>query len=102
MGDFAIRWRSYESWVLYESYVSWDALKKALTSAYGPVHDQERCRLNPFALRQASTLSVYVTDFTRLRRQVPDLDELSQTLLFVKGLQYNMKRQVMLIHPQNL
>ena len=84
------------------TYESWDALKKALTSAYGPVHDQERCRLNLFALRQASTLSVYVTDFTRLSLQVPDLDELSRTLLFVKGLRYNLKRQVMLIHPQNL
>ena len=84
------------------TYESWDALKKALTSAYGPVHDQERCRLNLFALRQASTLSAYVTDFTRLSLQVPDLDELSRTLLFVKGLRYNLKRQVILIHPQNL
>ena len=107
--DYAIGYLSGNArlWVISAldggtTYESWDALKKALTSAYGPVHDQERCRLNLFALRQASTLSAYVTDFTRLSLQVPDLDELSRTLLFVKGLRYNLKRQVMLIHPQNL
>ena len=98
---------NYRLWVILAldggtTYESWDALKKALTSAYGPVHDQERCRLNLFTLRQASTPSAYVTDFTRLSLQVPHLDELSQTLLFVKGLRYNLKRQLMLIHPQNL
>ena len=107
--DYAIGYLSGNArlWVISAldggtTYDTWDALKKALTSAYGPVHDQERCRLNLFALRQASMLSAYVTDFTRLSLQVPDLDELSRTLLFFKGLWYNLKRQVMLIHPQNL
>ena len=58
--DYAIGYLSGNArlWVISAldggtTYESWDALKKALTSAYGPVHDQERCRLNLFALRQA-------------------------------------------------
>ena len=47
--DYAIGYLSGNArlWVISAldggtTYESWDALKKALTSAYGPVHDQER------------------------------------------------------------
>ena len=84
------------------SFPSWPSLKQALYLAHGPSHEQEAARLDLFAITQTGCLSDYVMAFTRLSLQVPGLDEHSSALLFVRGLQPELKCQVLQEHPETL
>ena len=77
-------------------------MKQALYLAHGPSHEQEAARLDLFATTQTGCLSDYVMAFTRLSVQIPGLDEQSRALLFVRGLQPELKRQVLQEHPETL
>ena len=59
------------------TYTEWSVLRNALSQAFGPTHDQERARLGMFPACQRGSLETYITEFTRLSLQVPELDELS-------------------------
>ena len=69
---------------------------------YGPLHHQERVRLDLFAVRQHSSLESYVTEFSRLSLQVPEIDELTRGLLLVNGLHPSGKTRVLREHPTDL
>ena len=84
------------------SFPSRPSLKQALYLAHGPSHEQEAVRLDLFAITQTGCLSDYVMAFTRLSLQIPGLDEHSRALLFVRGLQPELKRQVLQEHPETL
>ena len=82
-----------------EQFSDWHSLKSALARVYGPHYDGERVRLDMFSIQQRGSIESYVTEFSRLSLQVPELDELSRALLFVKGLHGNMRTLVVKEHP---
>jgi|GEM_PF-5873018 len=84
------------------TFQTWQELKEALRLVYGPVFDQERIRMDLFAIQQTGKVSAYISDFSRLSLQAPELDELSRAVLFVKGLRGDLKHQVLQSHPQTL
>ena len=81
---------------------SWPSLKQALYLALGPSHEQETARLDLFAITQTVCLSDYVMAFTRLSLQIPGPNEHSRSLLFVRGLQPELKCKVLQEHPETL
>ena len=68
------------------TYTDWPVLRNALLEAFGPTHDQERARLGVFSACQRGSLETYITEFTRLNLQVPELDELYRSFLFANRL----------------
>ena len=82
--------------------MSWPELKEAVAKVYGPIHDQKHVRLDLFSIKQHSTLEAYITEFSRLSLQVPELDELSRGLLFTSGLRPELKQEVLRDHPSLL
>ena len=78
------------------------ALIEASYLAHGPSHEPDAVRLDVFAITQTGRLSDYVMAITRLGLQITGLDEHSHALLFVRGLQPEVKRQVLQEHPKTL
>ena len=85
-----------------QQFSDWHSLKSALARVYGPHYDGERVRLDMFSIQQRGSIESYVTEFSRLSLQVPELDELSRALLFVNGLHGNMRTLVVKEHPTTL
>ena len=85
-----------------ETFEDWPALKSALAKVYGPQFDGEQARLGMFSAKQCASISAYTTEFLRLSLQVPEIDERSRALLFINGLQLEVRKEVMKEHPATL
>lgn len=99
--DNALRWflLARESGTIFSS---WSELKSALHGAFGPCNSDELNRLNLFDIRQTDSLERYETEFSRLSLSVPELDELSRTLLFLRGLRSELRSEASREHPRTL
>jgi len=89
----------------YESgttFSDWLSLKTALANAFGPLQAEEDNRLALFALTQRNSLEEYVRQFSRLSLCVPDVDNHSCALLFVRGLQNELRVEALREHPHTL
>ena len=83
-------------------FQDWGSLKNALAKTFGPMQSEEDNRLAMFSLSQEGSLEEYVEDFTRLSLSITGLDEHSLALLFVRGLQANLRLEAMREHPRTL
>jgi len=83
-------------------FPDWPSLKDALAHVYGPIFDREQVRLDLFAATQRKDLDSYVTEFSRLSLQLPELDDHSRALLFTNGLAAELRAEVLKEHPTTL
>lgn len=83
-------------------FQDWKSLRNALAETFGPMQSEEDNRLAMFALSQVGSLEDYIQDFIRLSLNVTGLDEHSRALLFVRGLQTNLRVEAMREHPRTL
>jgi len=80
----------------------WPSLRNALEHVYGPLFDTEQARIDLFAVKQQGEIDLYITDFSRLSLQVPQLDDHSRAILFTNGLIPELRGRVLQEHPLNL
>ena len=85
-----------------ETFEDWPSLKNALAKTFGPLQSEEENRLQLFSLQQETTLESYIQDFSRRNLNVSGLDEHSRALLFVRGLQPELRSEALREHPRNL
>ena len=85
-----------------ETFEDWPSLKNAIAKTFGPLQSEEENRLQLLSLQQETTLESYIQDFTRRNLNVSGLDEHSRALLFVRGLQPELRSEALREHPRNL
>lgn len=85
-----------------EQFTDWPVLRDALGNVYGPRFDEEQVRLRLFSISCQESIDSYISSFSRLSLQVPELDERCRALLFVNGLRGRLKGQVLREHPTTL
>jgi len=83
-------------------FADWGALKEALGDAYGPIYEQEQARLTLLGLCQTGGLDGYISEFSRHSLLVPDLDEHTKAMLFVKGLADRYRLGALREHPTTM
>ena len=66
------------------------------------MYEQEQARLDLLGLCQTESLEHYIAEFSRRSLMVPELDEHTRTMLFVKGLSDRFRFAAMREHPTNM
>lgn len=84
------------------AFANWESLKEGLAESFGPLDVEEESRLSLFSLTQEGNLDGYIREFSRLSLNVSELDQHSRALLFVRGLQDNLRYDAMREHPKTL
>ena len=85
-----------------ETFEDWPSLKNAIAKTFGPLQSEEENRPQLFSLQQETILESCIQDFTRRNLNVSGLDEHSRALLFVRGLQPDLRSEAQREHPRNL
>ena len=78
-------------------FADWPELKNALAQVYGPHFNEEQVRLQLFSVKCRFSMDTYISEFSMLNLQIPELDDHSWTCLFVNG---PAKSQVLKEHPR--
>ena len=81
---------------------NWTDLKDALAMTFGPVEDEAENRIALFSLSQQDSLEEYIREFTRLNFCVAGSDEHSRVLLFMRGLEPNLRIDTLQRNPGTL
>ena len=84
------------------SFSDWNSLKNTPGEAFRPFNADEEYRLALFSLSQNWTLDAYIGEFTRLSLSVADLDQLSRSMLFTRGLSEGLRSDGMRWQPRDL
>eukprot|EP00117_Sycon_ciliatum_P006410 scpid90558/ scgid9957/ len=67
---------------------------------FGPLQEQEQARLRLMSITQESSLEEFINQFAQLSLLLPDVDEHTKALLFVRGLK--VRHSALAQHPCNL
>lgn len=85
-----------------EVFLDWPTLKSALAEVFGPLQEQEQARLRLMGITQESSLEEYINLFAQLSLLLPDVDEHTKALLFVRGLREEIRKSALAQHPSSL
>ena len=85
-----------------ETFPDWPTFRAALTDVFGPLHEQEQARLRLISVTQESSLDEYINLFSRLSLLLPEVDDHTRALLFVRGLKTDIRSRTLAHHPHNL
>ena len=69
---------------------------------FGPLQEQEQARLRVMTIRQESSLEEYIRLFSLLSLQLPDENEHTKALMFVRGLKDDVWTYALTQHPKDL
>ena len=83
-------------------FPDWPSFKSALGDVFGPLQEQEQARLRVMTIRQESSLEEYIRLFSLLSLQLPDVDEHTKALMFVRGLKDDVRTYALTQHPKDL
>lgn len=85
-----------------EVFPDWPAFKSKLAEVFGPLQEQEQARLRLMGINQEASLEEFINRFVQLSLLLPDVDEHTKALLFVRGLKDEVRHSALAQHPCNL
>ena len=85
-----------------EELDNWQSLKAAISIVFGPTYVGEEAHVSLFRTRYNEGLDEYVAEFCRWSLQLPEMNEVTRTMLFIRGLPDCTQREVLRDHPQSL
>ena len=85
-----------------EELENWQSLKAAISIVFGPTYVDEEAHLSIFRTHYIEDLDAYVAEFCRWSLQLSEMNEVTQTMLFVRGLPDCTQREVLRDHPRSL
>ena len=103
-GEAATWWQaqSLDRTGFKELRTNWARFKQAITDYFTPVNSRKQARDRLAALRQTTSVRAYATEFRKVILEIGNVSEDEKLDRFIRGLKFNVRKEVELREPQTL